>query len=361
MPQQVVIVGAGIIGCAIARELAVRGTPAIVIDDRPVGGGATRASAGMLAPYVEAHDRGPLLDLAVRSLDLYDDWIAALRRDIDGDVEYRRIGTLEVALDDEGASELRRAAAAHTGVSSTWMSAAEAKRAHPALGAISGALFIPAHGYVGAPQMATALARAAERAGTRFHRATVTAIAPEGPSIRVTTTDGAIEATHVILAAGAWTNRITGVRTPPLRPVRGQLLQLGWTREPLSSIVWGPKCYIVPKIDGSILVGATVEEVGFDERTTAAGVRDLLEAACELLPEVQSATFLEARAGLRPATPDALPVIGPDTDDPRIVHASGHYRNGVLLAPITAKVIAGLVVDQEIDPSFAEFGPRRFW
>jgi glycine oxidase len=360
VPQPVVIVGAGIIGCAIARELAVRGTPAIVIDDRPVGGGATRASAGMLAPYVEAHDRGPLLDLAVRSLDLYDDWIAGLRRDIDGDVEYRRIGTLEVALDESRATELRHAAA-HAGVVTTWMAPDDARRAHPALGAIAGALFTPAHGYVAAQQLATALADDAERHGTRFHRAAVTAIAPGGPSVRVTTTDGIVEASRIILAAGAWTNGINGVRTPPLRPVRGQLLQLGWTREPLSSIVWGPACYIVPRTDGSILVGATVEEVGFDERTTAAGVRDLLDAACELLPDVKSATFLDARAGLRPATPDALPVIGPDADDPRIVHASGHYRNGVLLAPITAMVVADWILEGRRDASFDAFGPARFF
>jgi glycine oxidase len=315
----------------------------------------------MLAPYVEAHDPGPLLDLAVRSLDLYDDWIASLRRDIDGDVEYRRIGTLEVALDDERVTELRHGAAAHRGVSTTWMSAEEVRRVHPALAAIAGALFTPTHGYVSAPQLATALAAAAERHGTRLHRATVTAIAPEGPSIRVTTTDGAIEATHVILAAGAWTNRITGVRTPPLRPVRGQLLQLGWAREPLSSIIWASKCYIVPKIDGSILVGATVEEVGFDERTTAAGVRDLLEAACELLPDAKRATFLDARAGLRPATPDALPVIGPDPEAPGIVHASGHYRNGVLLAPITAKVVADFVVEGTRDRCFDALSLERFF
>ena len=359
--RRVVIVGAGIIGCAIARELAARGRPAIVIDDRPVGGGATRASAGMLAPYVEAHERGPLLDLAVRSLDLYDDWIAALRRDIDADVEYRRIGTLEVALDDRGANELRAEAAGHAGVRSTWMTAAEAKRAHPALGAIAGALFTPVHGYVAAPQLAIALAAAAERHGTTFHRAAVTAIVPERSSFRVVTTDGVVDASHVILAAGAWTNRIEGIRTPPLRPVRGQLLQLGWTRDPLSSIVWGPACYIVPRTDGSILVGATVEEAGFDERTTAVGVRDLLEAACALLPDAQSATVLDARAGLRPATPDALPVIGPDPDDPRIVHASGHYRNGVLLAPITATVIGDLIVDGRRDVSFEAFSPARFF
>ena len=361
MPKEVVIVGAGIIGCAIARELAARGTPAIVIDDRPVGGGATRASAGMLAPYVEAHDRGPLLDLAVRSLDLYDDWIAALRRDVDGDVEYRRIGTLEVALDDERATELRLAAAAHARVSTTWMSAEEARRVHPALGAVAGALFTPGHGYVSAPQLAAALAAAAERHGARFHRAAVTAIAPDGPSYRVITSEGAVEASLVILAAGAWTNHIDGVRTPPLRPVRGQLIQLGWTGAPLSSIVWGPACYIVPRTDGSILVGATVEDVGFDERTTAAGVRDLLEAACELLPDAGSATFLDARAGLRPATPDALPVIGPDPEAPGIIHAAGHYRNGVLLAPITARVVADFVVEGTRDSCFDAFSLERFF
>jgi glycine oxidase len=359
--RDVVIVGAGIIGCAIARELAARRTPCTVIDDRPVGGGATRASAGMLAPYVEAHDRGPLLDLAIRSLDLYDDWIAALRRDADVDVEYRRIGTLEVALDAEHAAALGRNVGAHAGVAMTWMAPADARRAHPALGPIAGALFIPTHGYVAAPQLATALARAAERRGTRFHRAAVRVITRTGSSFRVTTTDGDVDASIVILAAGAWTNGIDGVRTPPLRPVRGQLLQLGWRGEPLASIIWGPSCYIVPRSDGSVLVGATVEDVGFDERTTAAGIRDLLDAACALLPEAGDATFLDARAGLRPATPDELPVIGPDVDAPGIVHASGHYRNGVLLAPITARVIAAFIVEGKTDPCFEAFRAHRFW
>ncbi len=164
----------------------------------------------------------------------------------------------------------------------------------------------------------------------------------------------------MVIAAGAWGNAIEGVRTPPLRPVRGQLLHLGWRGHPLSTIIWGPDCYIVPRTDGTLLVGATVEEVGFDERTTAAGVRDLLDAACELLPDGKSATFLEARAGLRPATPDELPVLGSDPDTPGIIHASGHYRNGVLLAPITARVIANWVVEGKRDPVLEGFGPGRF-
>jgi glycine oxidase len=360
LDKSAVVVGAGIIGCAIGRELAVRGVVCTVIDDRPVGGGATHASAGMLAPYVEAHDGGPLLDLAVRSLDLYDDWIAAVRRESGIDIEYRRIGTLEVALASTHAAELRRRAAA-AGVPTTWLGPEAAKTAHPALGAIAGALLTPAHGYVAAPQLAAALARAAERHGTIFRRAAVQRIFRLGSSFRVITTDGECDATTVVIAAGAWTNNIDGIRTPPLRPVRGQLLHLGWRGDPLSTIVWGPECYIVPRADGTLLVGATVEDVGFDERTTAKGVRDLLDAACLLLPAARDATFLEARAGLRPATPDELPVLGSDSDTPAIVHASGHYRNGVLLAPITAKVIGDLIVEGKRDSCLDAFGPGRFW
>ncbi len=359
MTKSIVIVGAGIIGCAVARELATRGVACTVFDDRPVGGGATRASAGMLAPYVEAHEPGALLDLAVRSLDLYDDWIAAVRRESEIDVEYRRIGTLEVALDPKHAADLRRYAPP-PGVATEFLVPAVAKAAHPALGTIAGALLTPAHGYVAALQLAAALARAAERRGTSFRRAAVQRIDRTGSTFHVTTTDGDCDAATIVMAAGAWGNRIEGVRVPPLRPVRGQILHLGWHGHPLSTIVWGPECYIVPRTDGTLLVGATVEDVGFDERTTAAGVRDLLDAACELLPEGWGATFLEARAGLRPATPDELPVLGSDADMPGIIHASGHYRNGVLLAPITAKLIADLIVEGKRDRALESFRPDRF-
>jgi len=364
--NSVIVVGAGIVGCAIARELAVRGVACTVIDDRPVGGGATRASAGMLAPYVEAHERGPLLELAVRSLDLYDDWIAAVRLESAIDVEYRRIGTLEVALDSAHAAGLKRRRSPRprprqVGVEMQWLEPAAVKSAHPALGAIASALFTPTHGYVAAPQLATALAVAAERKGTILRRARVQRIVHHGSTVRVSTTGGDCEATTVVIAAGAWGNRIEGVRIPPLRPVRGQLLHLEWRGpHPPSTIIWGPDCYIVPRLDGTLLVGATVEEAGFDERTTAGGVRDLLNATCELLPGARSATFLEARAGLRPATPDQLPVLGPDPDAPAIVHASGHYRNGVLLAPLTATLMADLVLEGREREELALMRPERF-
>jgi glycine oxidase len=315
-----IVVGAGVIGCAVARELAGRDVACTVVDPRPVGGGATQASAGMLAPYVEAHERGPLLDLGVRSLALYDEWIAAVREESGVDVEYRRIGTLETATNRS----------------------------------------IAEHGYVAADLLCTALSRAAERRGARFIRDRATRITRDGNTLRVAATETTLESSDVVIAAGAWANAIEGVRTPPVRPVRGQLLVLEWKGTPLSTIVWGPRCYVVPRLDGTVLVGATVEEAGFDERLTASGVHQLLDAVCDLLPDARDATFAGARVGLRPATPDELPVIGPDPDVAGVIHAAGHYRNGVLLAPITARLIADLIVDGRLDASLTDFRVDRF-
>lgn len=356
------IVGAGIIGCAIARELTARGVACTIVDDRPAGGGATQASAGMLAPYVEAHDAGPLLDLGVRSLALYDGWIDLVRRESGIDVEYRRIGTLEVALDPQHAGDLRGQTHAGPDAERTWMESAVVRQRQPSLAAVEGALFTPSHGYVAAHQLAQALARAAETHGARSVRGRVQRIARTASGFTATTTAGELTASRVVLAAGAWTNAIDidGASTPQLRPVRGQLLHLGWHEAPLDTIVWGPECYVVPRLDGSILVGATVEDVGFDERATAAGVRDLLDAFCEILPGGWGAAFLGARVGLRPAAPDDLPAIGWDTNVEGLVHATGHYRNGVLLAPITAVTIADLLTTGRTDPALAALSPGRF-
>jgi glycine oxidase ThiO len=354
--RSVVVVGAGVIGCAIARELGTRGVACTVVDDRGVAGGATHASAGMLAPYVEAHAGGPLLELAEASLARYPDWIAAVRRESGIDVEYDVPGTLEVATDTARADELRRASALH----GHWIDAGVLRERYPDVGVSLGGRFTPEHGYVAATELANALAQAAGRHGVAFHAARVERVTPSEGGFRVATTRGDVHATTVVLAAGAWTSAIQGIRTPPVRPVRGQLLRLAWPGETLRTILWGPRCYVVPRRDRSILVGATVEEVGFDERTTAEGVRALLDAVCDLLPAARDASFIDARAGLRPATPDDLPVLGPDAHTPGLVHASGHYRNGVLLAPITASLIGDLIVDGRRDACLENFRVDRF-
>jgi glycine/D-amino acid oxidase-like deaminating enzyme len=170
-----------------------------------------------------------------------------------------------------------------------------------------------------------------------------------------------VEGDAVVIAAGSWSaDMALGGARVPVRPIRGQLLQLRLARPAISRVVWGERCYVVPWLDGSLLVGATVEDVGFDERPTAAGVRVLLDAATELVPEVAAAAFEEVRVGLRPATSDELPVIGASSTMRRVFYATGHYRNGVLLAPLTALAIADLVLEGRERPEVAAARPDRF-
>ncbi len=348
----VIVVGAGIIGCAIARELARRGVPVRVFEARSIGAGATQASAGVLAPYIEAGEGGPLFDMALRSLAMYDHFVQDVAEDSGIAIEYRRIGTLEVATDDETGVRLQRHAAAPGGALQ-WLDADAVRREQPAVVGARGALLAPMHAYVDAPVLTEALAWAAMRHDAKVetgHR--VDAIVAADGQITIRTADGSSwTAGTLVIAAGSWSTdpAFAGV-TPrePVRPVRGQLLRLRTNEAVLSRIVWGPHCYIVPRANGLVLVGATMEEVGFDERTTAAGVRDLLDAACDLVPGLWGASFVEARAGLRPATASGLPLIERSRTHPNVVYATGHFRNGVLLAPLTAKLAADLVTGPRV-------------
>jgi glycine oxidase len=361
---RVLVAGAGVIGCAIADELSRRGAAVTIADPRPVGGGATQASAGMLVPYHEAEHAGPFLTLAERSLALYDGFIERLRDDVpDADVDYARTGTLEVALDDEGAAALDRQASALrvAGVECRRLDAVAARAMEPQLASgITGALLIAAHGFVAQEAMTAALARAAAARGASVINQSVCAVRRSGTTLIADTDKGSIEADRVVVAAGSWSGQLRVGSDPPVRPIRGQLLRLDWPRAPLARIVWGPRCYLVPRRDGTLLVGATVEDVGFDERATVAAVRDLMDAVCEVLPDGWRAGFKEARVGLRPAAPDGLPILGRSISLDDVVYATGHYRNGVLLAPITAKLVADLVLDGREDPLLEAFSPRRF-
>jgi glycine oxidase len=354
-----------VIGCAIAHELARRGASVTIADPRPIGGGATQASAGMLVPYHEAPERGPFLTLAERSLALYDAFIDRLAEGAGGRVEYSRTGTLEVALNAGAAGSLRARASAlrSAGVDCEWLDAALVRAAEPYLAPkVVGGLFITTHGFVAQDVLTETLARAAVLNGAALLRRTVRRISRVAGALVVEADGETSEVDRVVIAAGAWAGNVAvnGDAPPPIRPVRGQLLRLQWTHAALARIVWGPSCYIVPRADRTLLVGATVEEVGFDERVTVAGVRELLEAACDVLPDVRNAGFTTARAGLRPAAPDGLPVLGPARADTGIVYATAHYRNGVLLAPITAELIADLVLTGRRDPILDAFSPARF-
>jgi glycine oxidase len=357
-----VVVGAGIIGLAVGRELARRGARTAIIEERTIASGATQASAGVLAPHIEAPGEGALHELTVRSLSLYDRFIADLEQDSGCDLEYRRTGTLEVAACAESAERLVTLGDSlrSAGVAAEWMDGAEAVRREPALAQLHGALLVPTHGYVRVAQLTGALAAAARQGGaTVLEAQKVEQIAPAADG-SVTLTAGG-ERHHcgtVVIAAGSWSSRVAA-GGPPVTPVRGQLLQLRWTGPAISRVLWSEFCYVVPWTDGTLLVGATVEDAGFDQRTTVGGVRGLMDAASRLLPSAGDATFVEARAGLRPSTADGLPFIGRSRIGPSIVYATGHYRNGILLTPLTAQIVADLVIDDRRDPALALTTPDR--
>src|SRR5688500_16492655 len=302
--MQIAVIGAGVIGCAIAHELAVRGARVDVFDRRGVARGASWASAGVLAPWIEAHERGPLLDMCARSLALWDAFVERVRVDGAAPFEYARPGTLEAAFTSGQADALQRTAAALTtaGVRAEWLDAAAARALEPALSSeIAGALRIDDHGFVEMPALVDALAIAARMRGAAFHTPVdVSRIEPApGGHVRVHTSRHTHIYDHVIVAGGSWSNRLKAGGAD-VRPIKGQLLRLRFETPPATRVLWSEGCYMVPWQDGTLLVGATMEDVGFDERPTAAAIATLLHAAAELMPATREATFVEARAGLRP-------------------------------------------------------------
>jgi glycine oxidase len=349
----VTVIGAGIIGLSIAHELASRGAAVRVIEARAAGQGATRASAGMLAPYIEGHSDS-LLQLGVCSFKQYDAFIDRISTDARLPIEYRRAGTLQVARNDAEARPLVALARrlAESQVSHALLDAKQVHEMEPALQGVSLALHIPEHGYVKVAALMSALVAALARQG-------------------VTVTAGRVESLDevagdaIVVAAGSWSSELVPAvsgqsRTIPVRPIRGQLLHLRLPRPPLSRVIWGDRCYLVPWLDGSVLVGATVEDVGFDERSTEEGVRSLLASGVDLLPELATTAVEEVRIGLRPATPDELPLIGPSSTMSRVFYATGHFRNGILLAPLTAQAIADLVLDGRERAEIVPVRPSRF-
>jgi glycine oxidase len=366
MPDcDVVVVGAGVIGEAITYELVARGAAVTLLDCRGAGLGATQAAAGMLVPYLEGFGR-PLLPLAARSLEMYDMFVDRVSRDAGMGVGYRRTGSLQVVTADQSLDEMQHIAvdARNAAIDCELLDAQAARNAEPQLTPeISGALLIKSHGFVVTAELSGALAAAAIKRGARVRvPARVRRIEPGKGQVTVhLDNDAPLSAHHVVVAAGSWSGQIDidGIAPLPVRPIRGQLLQLASGGPALNRIVWGPRCYLVPASAGSILVGATVEDAGFDERTTVAGVRDLLDAACDLVPHLWQATFVGARVGLRPATVDEMPIIGRSAKVPGLVYATGHYRNGVLLAPFTARAVADLVLDNRDDPLLTAVAPQR--
>ena len=360
-----VIIGGGVIGCAIAHRLTSRGASVAVVDPRAPGQGASRASAGMLAPFTEGRHDPVLQHLGASSLKKYDDLIADLRAEGDT-VPYRRDGSIDIAAgpDDESRLDAMAAACLADGTPCERLTAAALRTLEPALTprATSG-LRIPVHGAVDVPQLVRALLASASRRGATLHHAAVRRVRSSPGGLDVETATGILSARHVVLAAGCWSGGVElGGAVPriPVQPVRGQLLVLQADAALLTHTIWAPDCYIVPWPDGSVMVGATVEHVGFDERSTVEAVRDLLSAATDAVPALGRAEYAEVRVGLRPGTDDDRPLVGRSSVLDGLIYATGHYRNGALLAPLTADAVADLIDGTPLDEAWGPCSPARF-
>ena len=365
--MRIVVVGAGVIGLAVAEALSKRGAEVIVLEKRGPGRGASAASAGILAPYTEADDSSPLFSLGARSLALYDDFVRGASDRSGRSIEYSRSGTLEVALDTGAVDHLTasRARLEQLGVACQWLDATELRQLEPAVTpAALGGLVIAQHGYVGVGTLIAALLQSARLAGAVFESPTdVAALNPHGQAVEIRIGTRKMQADRVVVAAGSWSGqvRMAGAPSLPVRPVRGQLLHVRPPERACPSrVVWGPDCYLVPWSDQTMLIGATVEEVGFDEQTTVGGVSQLAAAATRLLPDTALSAIVETRVGLRPATPDGLPLIGFVPGATAICVATGHYRNGILLAPITADLVSRLLLDDVTDDALEATRLDRF-
>lgn len=372
--MRVLVLGAGIIGTAIADALARRGADVVVIDMRSPGRGATQASAGVLAPFVEASDDEAMLGLCSRSLDLFDEFVADAAERSRRVIEYRRCGTVQVAFDaaEHAALELASQKLSALDVTTEWLDSAALSRAEPAVSPRAlGALLIQRHAYVRVPHLITALVNAARFSGASFESPIeVSEVRVTADGVAVRAGERMYSADRIVIAAGSWSSRlrIPGRPAPRVRPIRGQLLELGWPHAAMPEhIVWststssgqGPGCYTVPWSDRSLLVGATVEDAGFDESSTVTGVRELTAAVEHLLPSARDAAVRSVRIGLRPASSDGRPIVGPLASTPNVILATGHYRNGILLAPITAAIVSRLLLDGEQDPALTVTSPAR--
>jgi glycine oxidase len=364
----IVIIGGGVIGLSVAWHLARAGDASIVVLERgQVGGGASGAAAGMLAPLAEARAPGPFVTLGLESLHRYPAFAEALRAETELDIELVGPGMLRVAATEEEADALcaafswQRAA----GLAVERLSGDEARQREPALSpTVRAAVLSPDERHVEPRRLVRALALACARRSVRIEEnAPVVELMTEGPRVTgVRTASDVWPCGHVVVAGGAWSEpmgRWLGVSLPVF-PVGGQILALRGLPPPLRHTVYGHAGYLVPKADGRIVVGATEERgAGFNVRPTAGGMARLLGMAQTLVPALADAAFDSVWSGLRPGSRDGLPILGPLPGWENAHVATGHFRNGILLAPITGEIVArGIVGLPPLPPSPIRFAGR---
>jgi glycine oxidase len=365
--SDVVVIGGGIVGCACAYELAKAGAKVTLLEYGKTGMQATNAAAGMLAPLIESSGPGPMLEFGLRALRAYPALVDELQGQCDLDIEFRPHGILKVVFDDPGMLDLRRRFGwqRELGFPIDWLDGDTCREFEPRLSPrIAAGVFSADEGGVNNQALALALERAAVARGAEIRlRTRVTGFATAGGRITsVRSDDESFACDTAVLAAGARSGKVAALLRAhvPVRPIRGQMIALGGMSAPIRHVVWGPDGYLVPRANGLVFAGATVEDVGFRRRTTKAGIRGLRRMAEGLVPQFRAATLHFDWAGLRPGTPDASPIIGPVPEWPNLIAATGHFRNGILLGPLTGAVIARAITASDWTGVPPEFSPSRF-
>jgi glycine oxidase len=360
----VVVMGAGIVGCAVARRLAGEGARVRVIDRDEPGKHASWAAAGMLAPQAEADRDDPFLRMLLRARELFPALVPELREETGIDVGYRAEGALLIALSEADEHHLRRRFEWQrgAGLEVEMLSAEETLRLEPSLTPdLRLALRFPGDHQVDNRLLTRALELSAARRGAEFRiggAARRILLAEAGCAVELEGGEK-LEADAIVLAAGCWSGELDGLPRPvPVIPVHGQMISLEMAPPLMRHVVGSGGGYMVPRADGRLVVGTTVERQGFRVSTTAGGMNSITAAALEMAPGLAGRPLVAHWAGLRPGTPDALPILGPDPDFPRLVYATGHFRNGILLAPLTAEIVAAVVLGREV--ALEPFGIGRF-
>jgi glycine oxidase len=354
----ILVIGAGLIGCSLARELARANQQVTVVERATVGAGASSAAAGLLSPSVSTVSAGPLFELCRQSAHLYESWIGELRQEGAGEVGFHRPGLLEVWTDPQEAE--RRNPAGPFEI----LSAADLRRREPALGPhVQGGAFDPDAAHVDSAQLTRAVARLAAAAGVelREHESVLRVVREGDRLTAVHTTTTCYWPGLVVLTAGAWSGGLAEAfgLDLPTQPIKGQLLEANGRASPIHTPVHMGNVLLLPRPEGRLLLGVTVEEDGFDDRVTLEGMRSILAGVCALAPAVGALSLTRAWAGLRPATPDGWPYLGPVPPVRNLWVSTGHFRKGILLAPLCARLMARSILADHLDDDLVPFKPTR--
>ncbi len=365
---EVAIIGGGVIGLSIAHSLARRGvSDVLIIEKNSAGREASWAAGGILAPQIEANRADDFFRLACASRDMYRQFAADLATQTDTDIELDTTGTMYVAFDKVGESELRGRMEwqRNEGLSVEWLSREDALKLEPALSPnVRCALRFPNDYQVENRKLMAALKLATQRSGVRLieHCAAIQIQVEAGRVVGIETTSGLLKSRTVVVAAGAWSSLVT-LRPParaeiPIEPIRGQMVCFNAPQVP-RHLIYSSRGYLVPRRDGRMLAGSTSEAVGFEKHVTQAAVDAIKSMAFEIAPSLESFPIIDSWAGLRPRAADDLPVLGAADGIEDLFYATGHYRNGILLAPITGELMARAILGER-DPIPLVWSPKRF-